>query len=159
LLYGTGIRASECASLRNSHVDLKQLVITVRGKGGNERAIPLNPQLAELLKAYVQARGAALASAPFFRSRFGRLLSRGSVYERVRTWGQRSRIGIRLSPHRMCHTFATLFALASASSRYVICSDIVSSRAPESICMSPLMICALLRSSIPSASFLTPSGR
>ncbi len=107
LLYGTGIRASECASLRNSHVDLKQLAITVRGKGGHERVIPLNPRLAELLDAYVQARGQAHPSAPFFRSRFGRLLSRGSVYDRVRTWGQRSRIGVRLSPHRMRHTFAT----------------------------------------------------
>ena len=29
------------------------------------------------------------------------------VYERVRTWGQRSRVGIPLSPHRMRHTFAT----------------------------------------------------
>ena len=107
LLYGTGIRASECASLRNSHVDLKEMAITVRGKGGHERAIPLNPQLAELLSAYVEARGAGLASAPFFKSRFGRRLSRGGVYERVRTWGQRSRIGIRISPHRMRHTFAT----------------------------------------------------
>jgi site-specific recombinase XerD len=107
LLYGTGIRASECAALRNSHVDLAALTVTVRGKGGHERVIPLNPQLAELLRTYVQARGPALASAPFFKSRFGRLLSRGGVYERVRTWGQRSRIGVRLSPHRMRHTFAT----------------------------------------------------
>ena len=107
LLYGTGIRASECASLRNSHVDLKELTITVRGKGGHERVLPLNPQLAELLRAYADARGPALASAPFFRSRFGKRLSRGAIYERVRTWGQRSRIGTRLSPHRMRHTFAT----------------------------------------------------
>jgi integrase/recombinase XerD len=107
LLYGTGIRASECAALRNGHVDLKELTITVRGKGGHERVIPLNPQLAELLRAYVEARGPSLASAPFFRSRFGRLLSRGGVYERVRLWGQRSRIGVHLSPHRMRHTFAT----------------------------------------------------
>lgn len=107
LLYGTGIRASECASLRNSHVDLKELTIRVRGKGGHERVVPLNPRLAELLNAYVQARGPTIPSAPFFRSRFGRRLSRGSVYERVRTWGQRSRIGVRLSPHRMRHTFAT----------------------------------------------------
>jgi integrase/recombinase XerD len=107
LLYGTGIRASECAALRNSHVDFAELAITVRGKGGHERVIPLNPQLAELLRAYVEARGPALASAPFFRSRFGRLLSRGGVYERVRLWGQRSRIGVHLSPHRMRHTFAT----------------------------------------------------
>ena len=90
LLYGTGIRASECASLRNHQVDLKQLTITVRGKGGNERVIPLNPQLGSLLDTYALARGPALATAPFFRSRFGRLLSRGGVYERVRTWAQQS---------------------------------------------------------------------
>lgn len=107
LLYGTGIRASECASLRNGNVDLKQLTITVSGKGGHQRIIPLNPDLAEVLRTYVEARGAALNNAPFFRSRFGRPLSRGGVYERVRTWGQRSRVGIPLSPHRIRHTFAT----------------------------------------------------
>jgi len=107
LLYGTGIRASECASLRQGQVDLVQLTITVKGKGGHERAIPLNPQLAEVLRIYADARGPALPTAPFFRSRFGRLLSRGSIYERVRTWGQRSRVGFPLSPHRLRHTFAT----------------------------------------------------
>ena len=107
LLYGTGIRASECASLRNGQVDLTQLTISVQGKGGHERVIPLNPELTEVLRAYVQARGPALPSAPFFRSRFGRSLSRGSIYERVRTWGQRSRVGFPLSPHRLRHTFAT----------------------------------------------------
>jgi site-specific recombinase XerD len=38
LLYGTGIRASECSSLCNGQVDLSQLTIRVRGKGGHERA-------------------------------------------------------------------------------------------------------------------------
>src|SRR5438309_2099206 len=107
LLYGTGIRASECAWLRNGSVDLNQLTITVEGKGGHERTIPLNPELAEVLRIYVEARGPALNHAPFLRSRFGKPLSRGGVYERVRTWGQRSRVGIPLSPHRIRHTFAT----------------------------------------------------
>ena len=107
LLYGTGIRASECSSLTEGNVDLKQLTIRVRGKGGHERVIPLNPQLAEVLSAYVEARGPASPTAPFFRSRFGRRLSRNAVYERVRTWGERSRIGTAISPHRMRHTFAT----------------------------------------------------
>lgn len=107
LLYGTGIRASECATLRSGQIDLTRLTITVRGKGGHERAIPLNPQLAEVLRTYERARGSAFPMAPFFRSRFGRALTRGAVYERVRTWGQRSRVGIPLSPHRLRHTFAT----------------------------------------------------
>lgn len=107
LLYGTGIRASECSGLRCGQVDLAGLTISVRGKGGHERSIPLNPQLAEVLKVYTLARGPALPTAPFLRSRFGRPLSRGAIYERVRTWGQRSRIGVPLCPHRLRHTFAT----------------------------------------------------
>ncbi|HEX2712257.1 MAG TPA: tyrosine-type recombinase/integrase [Candidatus Acidoferrales bacterium] len=107
LLYGTGIRASECASLRSAQVDLAQLTITVQGKGGHERAIAISPGLAVVLRSYVQVRGPALPTAPFFRSRFGRPLSRGSVYERVRKWGQRSRVGFPLSPHRLRHTCAT----------------------------------------------------
>lgn len=107
LLYGTGIRATECATLRSGQVDLTRLTIAVKGKGGHERSIPLNPQLGDLLRLYAGARGPALPNAPFFRSRFGRPLSRGSIYERVRTWGQRSRVGIPLCPHRMRHTFAT----------------------------------------------------
>jgi len=107
VLYGTGIRASECAGLRSGQVDLAALTITVRGKGGHERSIPLNPQLADVLKDYTTARGPALPTAPFFRSRFGRPLSRGAVYERVRTWGQRSHVGVPLCPHRLRHTFAT----------------------------------------------------
>jgi len=107
LLYGTGIRASECASLRNGQVDLTQLTITVQGKGGHERVIAINPELAEVLRSYMQVRGPALPTAPFFRSRFGRKLSRGTVYQRVRKWGQRSRVGFPLSPHRLRHTCAT----------------------------------------------------
>jgi len=107
LLCGSGIRASECASLRCGQVDLIRLTICVCGKGGHERTIPLHPQLGVVMQDYERVRGASLPSAPFFRSRFGRALSHGSIYERVRTWGQRSRVGIPISPHRLRHTFAT----------------------------------------------------
>jgi integrase/recombinase XerD len=107
LFYGTGIRVSECANLRCGQVDLTRLTVCVSGKGGHERTIPLNPQLGEVLMRYVHARGPALPSAPVFRSRFGKALSRGAIYERIRTWGQRSHIGVPLCPHRLRHTFAT----------------------------------------------------
>ena len=95
--------AHRCAAARSTW----RLSITVRGKGGHERAIPLNAQLAECCARVRACARSALPTAPFFRSRFGRPLSRGAIYERVRTWGQRSRVGIPLSPHRMRHTFAT----------------------------------------------------
>jgi integrase/recombinase XerD len=107
LLYGTGIRASECASLREGRVDLRGLTVTVQGKGGHERTVPFNEEVAARLREYVQVRGPALPAAPFFRSRFGKPLSRGTVYERVRTLGRRARLAKSLSPHRLRHTFAS----------------------------------------------------
>jgi site-specific recombinase XerD len=107
LLYGTGIRASECASLRASDVDLDGMTVTVTGKGGHQRTIPLNERVVAALDIYARARGATLPTAPFFRSRRGRAMSRGAVYERVRTLAVRARIRKTVSPHRLRHTFAT----------------------------------------------------
>jgi site-specific recombinase XerD len=107
LLYGTGIRASECARLREGQVDLRALTLTVRGKAGHERTIPFNEEVATRVREYIQVRGPQFPSAPFFRSRAGRSLARGTIYERVRTLGRRARIAKPLSPHRLRHTFAS----------------------------------------------------
>ena len=107
LFYGTGIRASECAGLRETQVDLRALTVTVRGKGGHERTVPLNSEVAARLREYMQVRGAQLPAAPFFRSRSGKALTRGTLYERVRTVGRRARIAKPLSPHRLRHTCAS----------------------------------------------------
>jgi site-specific recombinase XerD len=107
LLYGTGIRASECVGLREGQVDLRALTVIVRGKGGDERCVPFNEEVAARLREYIQVRGAQLPAAPFFRARSGKGLSRGTIYERVRTLGRRARLPKRLSPHRLRHTFAS----------------------------------------------------
>lgn len=107
VLYGTGIRASECASLREGQLDLEAMTLTVSGKGGHQRTLPLNEQVGAALRVYCRARGPALATAPVFRSRRGRAMSRGAIFERVRSCGRRARLGKVLSPHRLRHTFAT----------------------------------------------------
>jgi site-specific recombinase XerD len=107
ILYGTGIRASECASLREQDVDLAEKTVRVCGKGGHERTLPLNDAVVETLAAYRNARGPAAREAPFFVSRLRRAMTRGTVYERVRTLARRARLPQRLSPHRLRHTFAT----------------------------------------------------
>jgi site-specific recombinase XerD len=107
LLYGTGIRVSECASLRECNVDLDGRTITVIGKGGHERCLPLNDSVVQAMSIYRHHRGTVMSRAPFFRSRRGNGMSRGAIYERVRTWGCRARLSKRVSPHRLRHTFAT----------------------------------------------------
>src|SRR5437899_2440665 len=79
LLYGTGIRASECAGLVEKDINWEEPTIRVRGKGGHERTVPLNPEVLHLLRQYRLARGGAKADEPFFRSREGGALSRNTV--------------------------------------------------------------------------------
>ena len=107
LLYGTGIRASECAGLLVEDVDLCGKTIRVTGKGGHQRTIPLNNSVVKTLAHYVRVRGALSSSDAFFRSRRGKAMSRGAIYERVRTHARRAGLHKCVSPHRLRHTFAT----------------------------------------------------
>jgi site-specific recombinase XerD len=107
LLYGTGIRASECSGLAEQDVNWEERTIRVTGKGGHERTIPLNEDVLHMLRQYRLARGGAKTHEPFFRSREGKALSRNAIYERVRSHARRAKITQRVSPHRLRHTFAT----------------------------------------------------
>ena len=107
LLYGTGLRASECAGLREGDVDFDCGTVSVTGKGGHQRTVPMNNTVREAMQLYRWHRGPALPGAPFFRSRRGNGLSRAAIYERVRTAGHQAKIRRRISPHRLRHTFAT----------------------------------------------------
>jgi integrase/recombinase XerD len=107
LLYGSGIRASECATLREEDVDFAEATIRVTGKGGHQRVIPVNPKVVEALARYRTVRGDVPPRSSFFRSRHGKAMSRGAIYERVRSHARRSRIAKHVSPHTLRHTFAT----------------------------------------------------
>jgi integrase/recombinase XerD len=126
LLYGTGIRASECAGLREEDVDLDQLVVRVRGKGGHERVVPLNVNVAETLRVYRQTRASIGRSEPFFQSRRRKGMSRGAVYQRVKTYARTARINKRVSPHRLRHTSAT--HLVKANVELVTIRDLLGHR-------------------------------
>lgn len=126
LLYGTGIRASECAGLRETDVDLEDRTVRVRGKGGHERTVPLNDTVVRAVALYRRARGPVEATSAFFRTRSGRPMSRGAVYERVRTHGRKAGITKRVSPHRLRHTFAT--HLVQAGTNLVTIRDLLGHR-------------------------------
>lgn len=72
-------------TLTEENVNFATNTIRVTGKGGHERSIPLNPVVAESLKAYRQVRNEVPLREAFFRSRSGKAMSRGAIYERVRT--------------------------------------------------------------------------
>ncbi|MBI4723688.1 MAG: site-specific integrase, partial [Rhodomicrobium sp.] len=62
LLYGTGLRVSELAGLPRNALQGDRLMLTVKGKGGRERIVPLNPKARDVLDRYLEATRPAQAS-------------------------------------------------------------------------------------------------
>ncbi len=106
ILYGTGIRASECAGLTEQDIDWQEKAIHVVGKGGHERTVPLNEDVVHMLKQYRHRPWSGeVMKDSFFRSREGGSMSRNAIYERVRTTGRKARIEKGVSPHQLRQYF------------------------------------------------------
>lgn len=112
LFYATGIRATECATLKEEDVDLENKRIRVTGKGGHQRSVPLNTSALALMKLYRQVRGEIDPKNCFFLSLRRKPMTRGAIYERVRKWAVVAKIEKVVSPHRLRHTCATHLANA-----------------------------------------------
>lgn len=56
LCYYQGLRREECATLRVEEVDLDAQTLTVQGKGGTSRVLPLHPEIRVNLKYWIGAK-------------------------------------------------------------------------------------------------------
>ena len=123
LVYATGLRVSEVVSLKVSQVNLEAGYLTVVGKGGKERAVPIGSFARQRLLAYLQeARPKILAgrlSSFLFVNRVGRRLSRQGVWQRLRLAVRRAAIDGKVSPHTLRHAFATHLVERGADLRAV----------------------------------------
>jgi integrase/recombinase XerD len=126
LFYATGIRATECATLKEEDVDLENRTIRVTGKGGHQRSVPLNTSALAMMKHYRQVRGEINPKACFFLSLRRKPMTRGAIYERVRKWAVVAKIDKVVSPHRLRHTCAT--HLANAGVEIVKIRDLLGHR-------------------------------
>jgi integrase/recombinase XerC len=105
LLYGTGLRLSELVSLRWRDLEAGGEVLSVRGKGGKERRVPVGEKAREALAAHRRLVPGA-PEDPVFPGRRGALSPRTIqrvVQMQLRRIARRS----RLSPHLLRHSFAT----------------------------------------------------
>ncbi len=123
LLYACGLRVSEAVGLRGPQVNLTAGFVTVLGKGGKERVVPLGRPARAALEAYLE-RGRPLLlrgrASPFvFLGPAGRPLTRQAVWKLVRRRGLAAGLGRRVSPHALRHTFATDLLSGGADLRIV----------------------------------------
>ncbi|HSJ51764.1 MAG TPA: site-specific tyrosine recombinase XerD [Actinomycetota bacterium] len=122
-LYGAGLRVSELVGADVDDVDLDEGSIRVFGKGGRERDVPLGTFACDAIGAYVVRVRPHIAtrrsrSALFLNLRGGRLTRQGcaGILERHAT---AAKLGKRVSPHVLRHSFATHLLEGGADVRVV----------------------------------------
>ena len=122
VLYGCGLRVSECTGLLQSHVHLDEGYVDVIGKGNKQRIVPLGEMAAGAIRNYLPARPEPSARAYediLFLNRFGRPLSRVSVFNLVKERAMAAGIHKEISPHTFRHSFATHLIEGGADLRIV----------------------------------------
>ena len=110
VLYGCGLRVSELSSLRMSRVFLDDGFVSVIGKGNKQRLVPLGEMAADAIKAYLEVRPVPAAQAfddYLFLNKFGKPLSRVSIFNMVKTQAMAAGVNKEISPHTFRHSFAT----------------------------------------------------
>nr|WP_276599711.1 tyrosine-type recombinase/integrase [Nannocystis sp. SCPEA4] len=115
VLYGSGLRVSECVGLDLRHLcwDGDELTLRVQGgKGDKDRYVPIGTVGALALRRYLAAReqllaGSAVTQPAIFLGPRGQRLNertvRELVYRRCGAGGARVRVG----PHSLRHSFAS----------------------------------------------------
>lgn len=110
MLYGCGLRVSEAAEMKIQCLYLKDGFVRVVGKGDKERVVPMGDMAAEAVNAYMEARpcGADDSSDEYlFLSRFGRPLTRQSIFKMIKRQALIAGLRKEISPHTFRHSFAT----------------------------------------------------
>ena len=109
LLYGAGLRIAEALSIRRADAPLVAGgMLTVLGKGGRLRSVPVLPQMADAVAAYLRAVPFTLPEAgPLFIGTRGGPLSPRIIQYAMETL--RGSLGLPASatPHALRHSFAT----------------------------------------------------
>ena len=122
VLYGCGLRVSECTGLLLSHIHFDEGYVDVVGKGDKQRVIPLGEMAADAVRNYLPVRPEPAARTfedILFLNKSGRPLSRVSIFNLVKERAMAAGIQKEISPHTFRHSFATHLIEGGADLRIV----------------------------------------
>ena len=105
LRYGSGLRATERVSLPLSAVPRDAPFLTVTGKGGQQRMVPISGRAKQALSRWLAVRP---ADGKFLFPSRGKHLTRVRLFQLLKTLAARAGIDpAKVSPHVLRHAFAT----------------------------------------------------
>jgi len=110
-MYATGMRVSEAADLKLEDINLDVGFLRCIGKGDKERIIPLGKKAIEALNNYIKASRPVFLKgqlSPYlFVNRFGKNISRQSLWKLIKRYAKKATIKTQIRPHTLRHSFAT----------------------------------------------------
>lgn len=126
MLYSSGLRVSEAASLNVEDINTRDGLLKARGKGKKERIVPIGNKALDALKSYLierrlfkRKKAISDSDAALFLNRDGKRLTdrqiRRIVVKHARAMGMDGQIG----PHVLRHTFATHLLVGGADLRVI----------------------------------------
>ncbi len=123
-LYSCGLRVSELVGLQITHVHVNEQFIQVLGKGNKERLVPISERAIKHIQLYTSNIRNKLNIAKrdrdlVFLNRYGRGLTRQSVFLFIKKAALMAGIDKVISPHTFRHSFATHLVEAGADLRAV----------------------------------------
>ncbi len=122
VLYGCGLRVSEAVNLKISCLYFDEGFMRIIGKGDKERLVPVGEMAMDAVAAYLDRRpdpADAASSDLLFLNRFGRSLSRQSMFKMIKAQALLADIRKEISPHTFRHSFATHLVERGADLRLV----------------------------------------
>ncbi|MEA3560281.1 MAG: site-specific tyrosine recombinase XerD [Candidatus Omnitrophota bacterium] len=123
VLYGTGARVAELSDLRLSDLNLEVGFIKCKGKGGKERIVPVGKKAARAVRVYLSKVRPELVKKtdlpPLFLNRFGRKISRQTLWKIIKKYTRLIRLDKTITPHTLRHSFATHLLEGGADLRAV----------------------------------------
>ena len=122
LSYSSGLRLSELAGLDVAGgLDLAEGTVTVTGKRGKTRIVPLGAKAATAIRAWLDHRHelAPAAEPALFVGRRGNRLNPRTIERRLDTWARRQGLGLHVHPHMLRHSFASHLLQSSGDLRAV----------------------------------------
>ena len=122
LFYSSGLRLAELVSLDLAGgLDLAAGEVTVTGKRGKTRIVPLGAQAARAIAAWLEQRPALMLTGEtaLFVSRRGTRLTPRAIELRLAQRARASGLGLHVHPHMLRHSFASHVLQSSGDLRAV----------------------------------------
>ncbi|MBB6066144.1 tyrosine recombinase XerC [Pseudoxanthomonas broegbernensis] len=106
LFYSSGLRLSELCALRWRDLHLEEGLVTVLGKGGKQRSVPVGSHARRALAQWRATTGAG-TDDPVFPGRGGGPIGPRAVQVRIRHLAARQGLFKHVHPHMLRHSFAS----------------------------------------------------